>query len=353
MKKLLSVLFALLLLVSVSGCSDSNKADAEIHIFLPGEYISQDVVNEFERQTNIKVTIDNFASNEEMYTKLLGGASYDVLIPSDYMIEKLIQENMLQEIDKSIIDNLDDLYEGVLNQEYDPNNDYSVPYFWGNVGIVYDSTKVAEEDVMSQGWEVLRNPKYKGILYMYDSARDSFMIPLKVLGYSMNTDNETELQEAYNWLLEQNQTMDVAYATDECIDGLAFATEGKYLGVMYSGDAAYIISENENMRFYAPKEGTNFWVDAMVIPSNAKNVKEANMFIKYMIEYDSQYDNSLEYCYSSVNKDALADLCGEDGEFYGNEAYLPRTRNNNDEVFHTSEVNRKLTSELWNNIMMQ
>ena len=351
MKKLLSLLAVLLLAVTCAACTGNSKESAEIHVFMPGEYISDEVVKQFEKETKIKVTFDNFASNEEMYTKLLGGASYDVIIPSDYMIEKLIQENMLQKLDKSLITNFNSLYEGVLNQEFDPNNDYSMPYFWGNVGIVYDETVVDEADVLNEGWEVLRNEKYKGILYMYDSARDSFMIPLKVLGYSMNTADEKELNEAYQWLIEQNEKMDVAYATDECIDGLAYATEGKYLGVMYSGDAAYILGENENARFYAPEEGTNFWVDAMVIPSNAKMVKEAHEFINYMIGYDAQEGNSLEVGYCTVNKDVLEDLTAEGGDFAENEAYIPRERNANDEVFHTGEVNRKITSELWNRVV--
>jgi len=350
MKKLYSLLISLILLLSNTGCS--NDFIGTMHLYLPGEYISEEVIEQFQYEYKIQVIVDTFGSNEEMYTKLLGGLSYDVIIPSDYMIERLLEDEMLQPIDKSIVTNIDYLYDGVLNQTYDPNNDYSIPYFWGNVGIVFDETMIDEDDVYNQGWEVLRNTKYKGITYMYDSARDSFMIPLKVLGYSMNTDNEDELNEAYNWLVKQNQTMELSYASDECIDGLAYCTDGKYMGVMYSGDAAYILDENENMRFYAPP-GTNFWVDAMCIPKNAKEVEYANMFINFMIDYDSQYDNSSYVGYCTVNKEALRDLTAEDGDYAENEAYLPRERTDLDESFTSGEKTRKITSELWSKVIIQ
>jgi len=339
------------MIVGMSGCMNIDYI-GKVYVYLPGEYINQDIIDQFEYEYRIQVIMDNFGSNEEMYTKLLSGVSYDVIIPSDYMIERLINEEMLQPIDKNTVTNLSYLYEGVLNKNYDMDNTYSVPYFWGNVGIVYDETVVDEEDVVSQGWEVLRNPKYSGILYMYDSARDSFMVALKALGYSMNTDDEEELNDAYEWLIEQNETMEVAYATDEIIDGLAYATEGKYLGYIYSGDAAYILSENENARFYAPPEGTNYFVDAMVIPKNAKNVENANTFINYIIDYDSQYDNSTYVGYCTVSWEALRELTAEDGEFDGNEAYLPREITSVDETFHSSEKNRLITSELWNRVVM-
>ena len=349
MKKLLSILLTLLLLCSCSGNGGSgNKDNGELYIFLPGEYISDDLINDFESEFGIKIYITTFDSNESMYTKLLGGTAYDIIIPSDYMIERLIAEGMVQKLDKSKVPNMNQLYDQVLNMDFDSNNDYSVPYFWGNVGICYDATLIDQKDVESQGWNVLRNTKYKGMIYMYDSIRDAFMMAEKALGYSMNTESQEEINASYEWLLDIAQNMDPAYVTDEAIDGLANVE--KSMGMMYSGDAAYIHAENENMKFWAPVEGTNYFVDAMVIHKDAKNVENAYTFMNYVIDYDPQYENSTFVGYSSVNSEVLNDLASEGGDFEGNDAYIPRDMNANDEVFHSNETVLKIISELWNKV---
>lgn len=349
MKKLMTLLCASLLVFVLVGCgSEGGKENSGqvLNVYNWGEYMDLDLIPEFEDEFGVRVNYSMFASNEEMYTKLLGGTHYDVLIPSDYMIQKLIEEDMIQPLDKSIITNMSNLYEGTLNKPYDVDNTYSVPYFWGNVGIVYDTTLVDKADVESQGWEVLRNPKYKGMLYMYDSERDSFMVALKALGYSMNTTNLDEINEAYEWLVEQKQIMEPAYVTDIAIDGLAYGE--KAMGVMYSGDAAYILNENENMAFYAPVEqGTNLWNDAMVIPANADNPELANEFINFMLEHDNSFANSDLVGYISSNAEVIEEMTAEDGAYYGNEAYLPNTTNPNDEVFVNNEDIRPVISELW------
>ncbi len=342
MKKLLSLLFVLVML---AGCGGQKYDAGEVQIFLPGEYISDEVIRNFEKETSIKVSITTFDSNESMYTKLLGGTVYDIIIPSDYMIERLISEKMIQKIDKSKITNMDQLYPQVLNMDFDPNNDYSIPYFWGNVGICYDSTLIDPNDVETQGWNVLRNTKYKGMIYMYDSIRDSFMMAEKALGYSMNTDNPDELNAAYEWLIDIAKNMEPAYVTDEAIDGLANGE--KAMGMMYSGDAAYINVENENMAYWAPIEGTNYFVDAMVIHKDAKNVENAYKFMNYIIDYDPQMENSIFVGYSSVNAKALKDLSSAGGDFEGIDAYIPRDKSVNDEVFHNNEEVLKTISELW------
>lgn len=354
MKKLISLLLVLLIGMSLAGCSNSgDKDNGELQVFLPGEYISDDLIADFEKEYGVKVSITTFDSNESMYTKLLGGTVYDVIIPSDYMIERLINEKMIQEIDKSQIDNYSELYPQVLNMDFDPNNDYSIPYFWGNVGICFDTTLVDRADVEAEGWDVLRNTKYQGMIYMYDSIRDAFMMAEKALGYSMNTESEEEINASYEWLLDIANNMDPAYVTDEAIDGLASANkkdgkgENRAMGMMYSGDAAAIISTNENMAFIAPEEGTNYFVDAMVIHKDAKNVENAYKFINYVIGYDAQYENSTYVGYSSVNTEVLKDLSAADGDFEGNEAYIPRDKNSNDEVFHSNEEVLKTISELW------
>ena len=342
MKKLLSLLFVLVIL---AGCGSQKYDAGEVQIFLPGEYISDEVIRNFEKETSIKVSITTFDSNESMYTKLLGGTVYDIIIPSDYMIERLISEKMIQKIDKSKIPNMDQLYSQVLNMDFDPNNEYSIPYFWGNVGICYDSTLIDPNDVETQGWNVLRNTKYKGMIYMYDSIRDSFMMAEKALGYSMNTDNPDELNAAYEWLIDIAKNMEPAYVTDEAIDGLANGE--KAMGMMYSGDAAYINVENENMAYWAPAEGTNYFVDAMVIHKDAKNVENAYKFMNYIIDYEPQMENSVFVGYSSVNERALKDLSSVGGEFEGIDAYIPRDMSVNDEVFHNNEEVLKTISELW------
>ena len=347
MKKLLSVVLALLLLCGCSGGGSNGNGGSEkggeLFVFLPGEYISDDVISSFEEETGIKLSITTFDSNESMYTKLLGGTVYDVIIPSDYMIERLIAEDMVQPLDKSKLQNLDLLYDQVLNMDFDPNNDYSVPYFWGNVGICYDKTLVDQADVESQGWNVLRNTKYKGMIYMYDSIRDAFMMAEKALGYSMNTDKEEELNAAYEWLLDIAVNMDPAYVTDEAIDGLANGE--KAMGMMYSGDAALIALDNENMAFWAPTEGTNYFVDAMVIHKDAKNVENAYKFIDFITDYDAAYENSVFVGYSSANAEALKAIAEED--YAGIDAYIPRDKTAKDEVFHNNEEVLKTISELW------
>ncbi len=352
MKKLFKLVLALAMALGLCGCSGGNSSGNSeygcdvLNVYNWGVYIGENVISDFQNEYGVKVNYSLFDSNEAMYTKILGGSHYDVLIPSDYMIERMIGEDLLQPIDKSIVDNLDNLYEGVLNKPYDMDNTYSVPYFWGNVGIVYDKTIVSEDDVKNQEWEVLKNEKYKGQIYMYDSERDSFMVALKALGYSMNTENEDEINEAYQWLVELDNTMDPAYATDEAIDGLIYGE--KAMGVMYSGDAAYILSENENMAFYAPeKSGTNYWTDAMVIPANADCPGLANEFIKFVLEYDQSYDNAYTVGYASSNAQVLNDMVAEGGDYEGNDAYIPRQQNDKDEVFHNNEPVRELISELW------
>ena len=219
MKRLAKLLLVgVMVLTTLVGCGSRNYKYT-LRVFNWGEYVDPDVISGFQKEFDCKVIYETFDSNESMYTKLLGGNKYDIMVPSEYMIERLIKEKLVQKIDWSLITNKDSLDNSVLNQSFDKNNDYWVPYFYGNVGIVYDKTKVLESD-LNAGWEVLRNPKYKGNIYMYDSERDSFMVALKALGYSMNTTNKEEIEKAYQWLVEQRKTMDPTYGMDETIDAM-------------------------------------------------------------------------------------------------------------------------------------
>ncbi|MGN0134540.1 MAG: extracellular solute-binding protein, partial [Anaerotignum sp.] len=342
----------ILSVLGIIGFGGNSKMDAvakygsdTLKLYNWGEYMGEDLIGNFEKEFGVKVITEYFDSNEMMYTKLQAGDSYDVLVPSDYMIQRMMKDGMLQELDHSLLPNLSELAEGVQNLPYDPDNSYSVPYFWGSVGIVYNHNNVDPAVVEAQGYEILRNTDYKGRIYVYDSERDSFMMALKALGYSMNTESEAEIQEAYEWLLDMNNTMAPIYVTDEVIDGMI--NGNKDIAVVYSGDATTILEENEDMSFWMPNEGTNLWSDAMVIPANAENPLLAHEFINYVLTYEASLDNSEYVGYTSSNQEVLDELSGEDGLYAENEAYVPRAGYEKDEVFEDNPVLKKTLAELW------
>lgn len=319
-----------------------------LHVYNWGEYTGENIIQDFEEKTGATVVMENFDSNEQMYIKVANGESYDILVPSDYMIQRLIEEDYLQKLDPEKLDCMDLLADAVKGLPYDPNNEYSVPYFWGTVGIVYDTTVVDEADLINEGFNIFVDEKYKGDIYLYDSERDSFMMALKALGYSMNTEDETELQQAYDWLVQCVRTMEPEIVTDEIIDNMVQGR--KALGLIYSGDAAYVMSENEDMGFYLPETGTNLWSDAMVIPANAKNPDLAHEFINHVCAYEGAYDNSSYVGYTSPNQEVMDELSGEGGDYEGINAYIPRTDNDQDEVFVFNDDTRKIISNLWSKV---
>ena len=319
-----------------------------LYIYNWGEYTGENIINDFEEETGAKVVLDNFDSNEQMYIKVANGEVYDILVPSDYMIQRLIQEDRLQPLDHDKLDCFDKLAEGVLDLEYDPGNKYSVPYFWGTVGIVYDKNKVDIEDLEKEGFNIFKNEKYRDETYLYDSERDSFMMALKALGYSMNTEDMGELNEAYEWLLECVENTDPEIVTDEIIDNMAQGR--KALGLIYSGDASYVMAENPDMGYYMPETGTNLWSDAMVIPKNAQNPDLAHEFINFASSYEGAMDNSSYVGYTSPNEEVMNELKGPGGDYEGINAYVPRTDNENDEIFTYNEETRKIISQLWSKV---
>ncbi|MBE6115105.1 MAG: extracellular solute-binding protein [Erysipelotrichaceae bacterium] len=331
----------------------SSSADCTtLKVFNTGEYIAEDTRQRFEEEFGVQVVYDLFASNEEMYTRLLGGESYDVLVPSDYMVERLIQEDYLMNIDWSLIPNSEGLIESLTYREYDPGMSYAVPYFWGNVGIIYDSTVVDPEDVESLGWDIFHETKYAGDVYLYDSERDMFMVALKALGYSMNTADEDELQEAYEWLLQAMNTMDPVLITDEVIDNMIAGL--KHIAVVYSGDATYMMSENENLVYYEPQQGTNSWIDSMVIPADSKCPILAHEWINYMLEEEIAYNNTVYVGYSSPIQSVFEEVSTDEEEGYGGiSAYISREGYAKDEMFHYNEAQRKQLSELWTLVKAQ
>lgn len=344
-----AVLAVVLVAVRFGGGGAARPFEGQtLHLYNWGEYTGENILNDFEEKTGATVVMENFDSNEQMYIKVANGESYDILVPSDYMIQRLIGEDLLQKLDHSKLDCLDLLTEDVKGLPYDPKNEYSVPYFWGTAGIVYDKTKVDIEDLEEQGYNIFLNEKYKGDIYLYDSERDSFMMALKALGYSMNTEDEQEINEAYEWLVQCVQTMEPEIVTDEIIDNMAQGR--KALGLIYSGDATYVISENENMGYYLPKTGTNIWSDAMVIPKNAKNPELAHAFINFATEYEGAYDNSSYVGYTSSNQEVMEDLYGEGGDYEGIDSYIPRSGNEQDEVFVYNEKTKQVISNLWSRV---
>lgn len=347
MKKLI----VLCILLTLVGCSKSDPVDKYgsdvLNVFNWGEYIGEDVIANFEEEYGVKINYSLFESNEIMYTKLLSGNTYDVIVPSDYMIERLMEEDLIQPLDYSYMTKLDDLDPEVLTlrDEYDKDGKYSIPYFWGTVGLVYNKNNVDIDKLNELGWNILKDTEYSNNIFMYDSERDSFMIALKALGYSMNTENMDEINKAYDWLCELHATMSPAYVTDEVTD--AMINNEKAIAVVYSGDAAYIISQNDDMAYYVPKEGTNVWSDGFVIPSNAKKPKLANEFINYMMSYDAAMDSSIEVGYTSANNKVVEEL-SSDGEVYSNnDAYIFDVSNPKNEVFKHNDTLKKVLSDMW------
>ncbi len=349
-KRIAAAALIVVMCLSAVACSKKREDAKEkygsdvLKIYLPGEYMASNLVGDFEKEFGVKVIPEFFDSNEMMYTKFSAGETYDVLIPSDYMIERLIKEEQLQKIDQSLIPNMKNLAPEVLNAAYDSDNTYSVPYFWGTVGIVYNKNNVQLSELESKGWDIFRDSKYAGKTYFYDSERDGFMIAAKQLGYSANSSDEAEINAEYEWLLDMNKSTSPIYVTDDVIDGMIGGT--KDLAVVYSGDAVTILSENEDMSYFVPEQGTNRWYDAMVIPANAENPLLAHEFINFVISDDISRDNTEAVGYASPNANILKEMTAEDGEYAGNNAYYPRNYEL-DEIYHDDEKLRKTLSELW------
>lgn len=286
-----------------------------INVYNWGEYISTgadegtlDVNGEFEKLTGIKVNYTNYATNEELYAKLKGGGTtYDVIIPSDYMISKMIKEDLIQPLNMDNIPNFRYIMDNYRNLAYDPENAYSVPYTWGTVGIIYNAEQIdiPKEEI---DWDILWDEKYKDQILMFDNPRDAFAVSELLLGYSLNTENPSELKAAAEKLKEQKDVVQ-AYVMDEVFDKMA-AGEA-LLAPYYAGDALTILEDNEDLDFVVPKSGTNLFVDAMCIPSSAKQKEAAEMYINFMCEPDIAFANIDYICYSTPHSGAYEMLDDE------------------------------------------
>ncbi len=325
-----------------AGCG-KNTDRVTINVYNWGDYIDEDTIRDFEKIYNIRVNYDQFATNEEMYVKIKSGSSkYDVLFPSDYMIERMIEEDLLHKIDLNNIPNYKYIESHFKNLDFDPNNEYSVPYFWGTMGILYNKTMVDEE---VDSWKILWDEKYQDEIFMLDSQRDSIGITLKMLGYSLNTIDEDELEKAKEALIEQRPLV-LAYVIDEVTDKMV-AGEGA-LAVVWSGDAVAAMRQNPDLDYVIPKEGSNLWFDSMVIPKNSEHKEEAELFINYMCETDVAYRNADYVGYSTPHIEARKKL---DPKIRDSEVAYPDMESlDNCEIFHHLGKDLKLYDRIWTDI---
>ena len=308
-KFIVTLLCCVLTAFILTGCgSKASSSNGEVIVYNWGEYIDPDVITAFEEETGIKVVYDEFETNEIMYPKVETGASeYDIICPSDYMISKMVENDLLQEIDFSKLENFSYIGDQYMemSKDFDPENKYSVPYCWGTVGILYNKTMVSSAPTK---WADLWNDEYQDSILMQDSVRDAFMVAEKMLGYSMNSTNEAELKECRDKLIEQKPLVQ-AYVVDQVRDKM-IGNEAA-IGVIYSGEAIYTQRENSDLEFVIPEEGTNVWIDSWVIPKNAPNYENALKWIDYMCKPEVALKNFDYITYGTPNTGAK-DLMDDD-----------------------------------------
>jgi spermidine/putrescine-binding protein len=312
----------------LSGCGKSapkSGSAGEVYVYNWGEYIDESVIEEFEKETGIKVVYDMFETNEEMYPVIeAGGVKYDAVCPSDYMIQKMIENNLLAEINFDHVPNvkeIDPKYRE-MSKSFDPENKYSVPYCWGTVGILYNTSMIDPKDVPTR-WSDLWDEKFKDNILMQDSVRDAFMVALKSLGYSLNTTNEQEIMEAKELLIRQKPLVQ-AYVIDQVRDKMIGGEAA--VGVIYSGEMLYIQNEvkdlglDYSLEYIIPEEGTNLWLDSWVIPANAPDKENAEKWINFLCRPDIAKKNFEYITYPTPNQGAFDSL---DPEVQNNKAVFP------------------------------
>lgn len=349
MKKFMSLFIAVCILLGTFSVVAFAEEKIVLNVYNWGEYIEQLTIDMFEEKyPYIDVNYTTFDSNEAMYSKIVSGAaSYDIVIPSEYMVSKLIQEDMLAELDYSNIPNYKYIGEAYKNLSSDPENKYSVPYFWGTVVVIYNSVHVDEADVADKSLSLLWNKKYADKILMFDNPRDSFGIALTKLGYSMNSDTDSQWQEAAKLLSEQKPIVQ-AYVMDAIFDKMESGEA--WIAPYYAGDALVIQETNPDIQFYMPTEGTNMFVDSMCILNTTEHKKEAELFINFMCEPEIAAMNAETVGYATPNTEALNLLDPEITEnelIYPDEEYLKK----NTEVFiNLPQKTQMLQSTLWTDL---
>ncbi|KOF57365.1 spermidine/putrescine ABC transporter substrate-binding protein [Clostridium sp. DMHC 10] len=343
-KKIISISAALMIIVSMfTGCSIKPGSTKEtINVFNWGEYIDEGIIKDFTQKTGIKVNYQTFSTNEEMYQKVKSGTNkYDLICPSDYMIDRMIKEDLVQPINFKNLPNYSNIDSKYKNLNYDPKNKYSVPYMWGTIGIIYDKTQIKDK---IDSWNILWNTKYKGKIFMSDDMRNSIGVSLKRLGFSVNSTNKEQINKAADELIKQKQNMNPVYIGDEIKDSLRNGE--KPIGVIYSGDAAVLMKEKSGkFEYVIPKEGTNLWFDSWVIPKNASNKVAAEKFLNFLLDAKVNKKNVDYIGYGTPNKATYSLLKNEEKN---NKASYPDDASlKNSEVFTDLGNTRKFYNDSW------
>ena len=343
LSKLLSLLTCVVTLaVFTVGCSNKKEYTEEINFFNYGENIDDETIKEFEEKYNIKVNMETFDEMEAMYQKVKSGAGkYDVILVSDALLPRMIDQKLVQEINKEKIPNISQMDEEYLNLEIDPDNKYSVPYMFGTVGLIYNKD-VVKEDVDS--WDILWDEKYKDKIFMFDTYRDTIGAALKKLGYSLNSTDPAEIEEAKQLLLEQRKTVNPIYGVD---NGTTMIPAGETdINMIWSGEGLNLQAEYPNLVYVVPKEGANFWIDSLCIPSNAKNVEGAEKFINFVSDKESALRIADEIGYTTPNKEARAE---QPEEVRNNpNAYMPAEIMNRCEIYTDFPLDvKKIYDKAW------
>ena len=340
--KLISVLITTLFIVNgFVGCKSSD-AKEEINILNYGANAAEGVYKEFEKETGIKVNEKTFDDMHYMYQEVASGkVKYDVILVSDDMADKMIKEDMLQKINKDNIPNIVNMNEGDMGKEYDPNNDYTVPYMNGTIGLIYN-TETVDEDIDS--WKSLFDPKYKNEVFMFDNMRDTIGVALKTLGYSLNSTNPEELEEAKELLIKQKQEINPVYGADEVLD--LMKSGEKKIAMIWSGEGLNLEAEDSKFKYVIPEEGADYWLDSWAIPKDASNVSGAEKFINFMSNKDIALRTADEIGYTSPQKQAIAE---QPEEIKNNEnAYMSQeTLDKCEEYKYLDGDNLRLYEDVW------
>lgn len=344
LKKVLGLAGTLLVMGTLlTGCSQKSKES--ITFFNYGANIDDETLKAFEKEYGIQVKMDEFDDMETMYLKIAGSdVKYDVILVSDALMPRMIEEGLLQEINKENLPNMEQIDEDYLNLSMDPGNKYSVPYMFGTVGLIYDKNQVTEE---VDSWDILWDEKYRDKIFMFDTYRDTIGVALKKLGYSLNSENPEELEEAKQLLLEQRDLVDPKYGVD---NGTTMIADGETaINMIWSGEGLNLQDEFPNLVYTIPKEGVNFWIDSLCIPFNAENVTGAEKFINFVSDKESALRIADEIGYTTPNREARL----EQPEHVRNNpnAYMPKELMDLSEIYAPQPLEvRQMYDSVWTQV---